>query len=98
LSAIEGELIQTQAKTRSDFLRYPTKLNAKIRALSSVAASALGTPTQQSYDVFQDLSARISVQVKQVEELIATEVADFNELVRQAGVPAVVPSTRSPVG
>jgi photosystem II stability/assembly factor-like uncharacterized protein len=98
LSAVEEELIQTRAKTRSDFLRYPAKLNAKIRALASVPASVLGTPTQQSYDVFQDLSARLNVQVKQLEGLIATEVAAFNEIVRQAGVPAVGPIAVPPVG
>jgi photosystem II stability/assembly factor-like uncharacterized protein len=91
LGTIEQELIERRVQAPLDMIHYPTRLNAKLAALSSVVASADTAPTQQAYDVLQDLSSRIDRQIKRWRMLVATEVAAFNQLIRSSEVPAVVP-------
>ncbi|HLG63519.1 MAG TPA: hypothetical protein VKY19_16385 [Ktedonosporobacter sp.] len=90
LAAVEGELIQVKAKTRQDTLNHPAKLNAKIVTLSNTVGSADAAPTQQMYEVFEDLSARINAQLKQLQAVIETDLTAFNALLRESEVPPVV--------
>jgi hypothetical protein len=90
LMAIEAELIQSRARVQQDQLNFPTRLNAKLSALTSVVASADGAPTQQAYEVFHDLSMRIDQQLIQLQEVIDSDVVAFNELIRTSAIPAIV--------
>ena len=93
LSTIENELIQSKAKSRQDTLNFPAKLNAKLAALSGAIASADAAPTRQQYELFEDLVARIDVQLKRLQEVMETDVMPFNKLIRELDVPALVPTT-----
>ena len=90
LTTIESELIQTGAKSGSDRLRLRARLNGKLTALTSVVSSADEAPTQQTYDVFEHLSAQVDDQLAQLEQVISADLADFNRLLQEANVPAVV--------
>ena len=92
LSAIEEELFQVKAKDQLDLLDFPIKLSAKLLTLSGVVASADAAPTRQVQQVFQDLSAHLKVQLQLLHELIATDVAAFNKLIRESSVPAIIPA------
>jgi phage-related tail protein len=91
LTAIEEELIQTRTRGTLDALNYPSRLNAKLAALTSVVVSADAAPTQQSYDVFHDLSARIDRQIERLQEVIETDVAALNSLIRTSGIQPILP-------
>jgi hypothetical protein len=91
LAAIEQELIEPRVQAPLDMEHYPTRLNIKLASLTSVVASADTAPTQQAYDVFADLSARIDRQLARWQELLAKDISTFNTLVRNADIPAVVP-------
>lgn len=91
VKAIEDELIQSKAKTRQDTLNYPVKLNGKLAGLAGVVANAQAAPTRQAYAVFDDLCQRIDVQLKQLQEVLETDVATFNSLLRENNVPGVIP-------
>lgn len=93
LSAIEEELIQVKAKTRQDTLNHPAKLNAKLAALGGVIGSSVSAPTRQEYELFDDLSARVDAQLQRLQEVIETDVASFNSLIREQEVSAVIPSS-----
>ena len=93
LSTIENELIQPKAKSRQDTLNFPAKLNAKLATLSGVVASADAAPTRQEYELFEDLVARIDIQLKRLQEVMETDVVAFNKLLRESDVPALVPTT-----
>jgi photosystem II stability/assembly factor-like uncharacterized protein len=92
LLAVEGELTQVKAKVRSDTLHHPIKLNAKVAALASVVSSGEAAPTRQSQEVFDDLSTRVAIQLERLRAAIETDVAAFNELIRDASVPAIMPA------
>jgi hypothetical protein len=93
LAAIEDELIQSRARLAQDQLNFPTRLNAKLAALTSVVASADGAPTRQSYDVFHDLSNRIDQQLIRLQAVVERGVAAFNDLIRQSALPAIIPKS-----
>ena len=91
LGGIEEELIQPRSSAPLDRVNYPTRLNLKIASLTSVVASADAVPTQQSYQVFQDISARIDSQLERLNEVNSTDLAAFNNLVQDLGLSAVAP-------
>ncbi len=90
LSEIENEIYQTKNRSRQDPLNYPIRLNNKIAALTGVVGSADAGPTQQSYDVYDELSAQLQVQLDRLEVVITTEIPAFNDLVAGHDVPAVI--------
>ena len=92
LSAIEEELFQVKAKDQLDLLDFPIKLSARLVTLSGVVASADAAPTSQAQQVFEDLSARLDAHLQQLHELIDTDVAAFNKLIRDSSVPAIIPT------
>ncbi len=97
LSPIEDELTQSKAKTRQDTMNWPVKLNGKLAWLSAVVASAQAAPTRQEYELFEELSQRIDVQLQQLQGIIDTDVAAFNDLMSESGVPAIIPIATLPV-
>jgi photosystem II stability/assembly factor-like uncharacterized protein len=98
LTAIEEELIQVKVKNRGETLNLPIKLNAKMAGLSGPVGSADAAPTRQAYEVFDDLSARIDEQLRQLDAIVATDVAAFNALIRDSALPAIIPSATPPDG
>jgi len=91
LSPIEDELTQSRAKTRQDTMNFPAKLNGKLAWLAGVVASAQAAPTRQQYELYADLAGRIDVQIQRLQEIIDTDVAAFNGLMRESEMPAVIP-------
>jgi len=89
LVAIEEELIQGKAKGALDSIHFPSKLNAKLAALSSVVGAADAVPTQQAYEVFKELATRIDAQLARLAQVQEREVPAFNQAVREANLPAV---------
>ncbi len=91
LTPIEDELFQSKARDQLDTLDYPMKLSAQLASLAEVVASA-APPTRQAEQVFDELSSRLATQVSKLHEVIGTSVAEFNALIREADLPAIVTS------
>ena len=89
LSGIEDALIQTKADSP---LCPPLGLNAKLAALSGFVDSADAAPTRQAYDAFDDLTARIDTQLTRLRDVIATDLASVNRLIRGSEVPPITPA------
>ena len=90
LSSVEEELIQTKIKSSQDALNYPIKLNNKLAAVASSAASADTRPTKQHYDVYNRLATWIDVQLAALKATLAKDVPTFNAFVKERDVPAVI--------
>jgi hypothetical protein len=89
LAAVEEEIYQVRNRSNQDPLNYPIKLNNKIAALAGVVASADARPTDQSLQVFEQLSAALQLQLDRLKALLDAAVPAFNRLVREADVPAL---------
>jgi photosystem II stability/assembly factor-like uncharacterized protein len=91
LQPIEDELIQHKAKAVQDLLNYPVKLNNKLAALGAwVVQYSEGAPTQQALDVFADLSKQVDEQLNILKQIIETDVAAFNKLIKELDIPAIM--------
>ena len=89
LSLIEGELVQTEAKTILDCLRLPDKLSNKLTTLIGVVRIADARPPQQAYEVFDLLSSQADDQLLKLEDLVVGDLAAFNDLLRSCALPPV---------
>jgi hypothetical protein len=78
LAEIDQELIE-----RSPGLSYahPIRLNAKLAALGAMVASADAAPTQQSHEVFADLSDHLAAQLERL-HAVETQIAELNAELR----------------
>jgi hypothetical protein len=95
LTAIEGELYQYRNQSSQDPLNYPIRLNNRIGALMGVVERADARPTDQSYAVFKELSARLDAELARLDALLATDVPGFNALLaRRKIAPLAVEEKR----
>jgi len=94
LAPIEEELLQTQAKTRTDTLNFPVKLNSKLAGIYGTVAGADAAPTTQMVAVYERLAAQAEAQRATVQGIVETEVAALNRMIGDARLPAItVPPT-----
>ena len=93
VTAVEEELMQTKIKSSQDALNFPIKLNNKLAALSSTVDGGDFPPTNQAYDVYNDLTAKIDAQLAILARIKAEDIAAFNKMFSDKQLPAVV--TRS---
>jgi len=89
LLAVEDVLIQWRSKSSQDPLNYPIKLDDRIAGLAGVVASADAKPTSQSYELFKELSAAADAEMAKLKAVLEADLAGFNALVREAGIPAI---------
>ena len=78
VSAIEDSIYQTKNRSSQDPLNYPIRLNNKIAALSGVVATADARPTDQSYAVFNSLSAKLDLQLTTLKRTLDTLLPRLN--------------------
>jgi hypothetical protein len=90
IDPIQDALIQSKAKSSQDVLNYPIRLNNELVALSGSISSADAVPTEQSYKVFDMLKQRSDDQVGRWDQLVKSDVAAFNTMVRQQDIPAII--------
>jgi len=96
LTRIEEAIYQTKNRSGQDPLNYPIRLNNKIAALIGVVATGDFKPTKQSYDVFEDLSKQLEVQLRELDSLIANDLKAANsEIVAKGGTAIVAPPYRA---
>ena len=89
LDGIEAQLVTFKAEGDFDWIRIPAGLNYRLISLMSVVSSADEAPTQQALDVFEHLSAEVDAALGELDDVVDREVAAFNRLVAETGIPAV---------
>ncbi|HSR68978.1 MAG TPA: glycosyl hydrolase [Acidobacteriota bacterium] len=90
IKAVEEALYQTKNKARQDPLNYPIRLNNKLAALSGVVSTGDYPPTDQAVAVKNQLVQAIDAELAKLKAVVDNDLPEFNNLVKQADVPAVV--------
>ena len=92
LDGIESRLVATWQTTERGQVGTPLpKLAEALATLVSVVESADSAPTKSSYEVFDHLSARVAREIESLREAIDQDVPAFVSLVREAGIPDILP-------
>jgi hypothetical protein len=89
LTEVEEEIYQVRNRSGQDPLNYPVKLNNKLAALIGVIQGSDFRPTDQSYEVFDELSKQLDVHLRRLKEIMDKELAPFNALLAPKGIKAV---------
>jgi photosystem II stability/assembly factor-like uncharacterized protein len=90
LTEVEEALYQTKNQSSQDPLNFPIRLNNKLAALGGVVSQAETPPNEQSYAVYEELVSAINAQLSKLAQIMKTDVAAFNQLVRDQNIPAIV--------
>ena len=96
LAAIEDSLYNPRLRSSQDPLNYPIRLNNKMAALLGVIESAESAPTRQTFEVFEDLSRRMDVQLAALNAAVANDLPRLNALLAAQHLPAVRPEPQRP--
>jgi photosystem II stability/assembly factor-like uncharacterized protein len=94
LTAVEEEAYQVRNRSGQDPLNYPIKLNNKIAALAGVIESADNRPTDQSIEVFNELSAELEAQLQKMRDTLARQLPALNAALRRDKVAPVDPKAK----
>ena len=89
MTVVEEALIQTKAKSGQDVLNYPIRLNNLLVALGGVVSSADAAPTQQDYEMYDELSKQADEQLAKWNEIVSTDLVAYNRLAQEKTVPLV---------
>jgi hypothetical protein len=80
LSAVEEDIYQVRNRSNQDPLNFPIKLNNQIAALMRVVETGDAKPTDQSYEVFKELNARLEEVRKRYEEILKSDTNGFSNV------------------
>jgi photosystem II stability/assembly factor-like uncharacterized protein len=94
MAVIEERLYQVRNQSNQDPLNYPIRLNNKLAALMSHVEEAENAPTEQSYQVFQELSGQLDRELAALNQVWTQDLEAFNRLLRANRLP---PVTRTPL-
>ena len=89
LTSVENEIVQRKTLGGVDRLSEPSKLDAKIKEIAFVPASADYRPTKQAREVFEDLSARLDIQFKNLQDILDNDLPKFVVILEELEVPAI---------
>ena len=92
LSVIEDELllgsVSSDTPMRGAF--YARGLRSRLASLGDTVGMADGAPTQQSYDVYEELRSRIDTQLDALRSVLDEDVEAFNSIVRELDLSPVI--------
>jgi photosystem II stability/assembly factor-like uncharacterized protein len=97
LTEIEGEIYQHRNRSSQDPLNYPIRLNNKLAALQGTVESGDHKPTDQSYAVFKELSARLDAELARLGIAIKRDVVAFNKRLAAARLDPIKDAPLDPV-
>jgi len=78
LSAVEEDIYQVRNRSNQDPLNFPIKLNNQIAALMRVIETGDAKPTDQSYEIFKELNARLQEIRKRYQEILKSDTNGFS--------------------
>jgi photosystem II stability/assembly factor-like uncharacterized protein len=91
LTDIEDNLIQRRLTGQGqDTVRWPPKLISKLTYLANGLASGDFAPTTQQQQVQQMFASQVASLKKRLDDVVSSDLANFNRLLREKGVGNVI--------
>ena len=86
---VESSFYQIKNKSEQDILNYPIMLNNKIGMLSSFASAGYYRPTQQMYDLLEEIKIEMEPYSSTWEELKNSAIPELNKNVKESSIDAI---------
>jgi photosystem II stability/assembly factor-like uncharacterized protein len=83
LSTVEAQVYQVKIQSFEDPLNFPIMLNNKIASLQAIVESADAPPTDQTYDMFKLLGARLDEQMNKLDTAVKKDLPAVNQLLER---------------
>jgi photosystem II stability/assembly factor-like uncharacterized protein len=91
LLAVRDEIIQKKIQANEDSLAFPARLDLRMAGLGvSISNETDSAPTQAAYSQFEKIKGLIDEQLNAWMELQRTDVAAFQKMVSDRGIPPVL--------
>jgi hypothetical protein len=90
LDAIRDSLVEIHSHADEITLHYPVRYYNMLLSLAGMVQSADAGPTKQEGAILQDLAPKIDGQLARLRSLEATDIASFNNLLKELNVPAIL--------
>jgi hypothetical protein len=94
LAAVEERLYQVRNRSGQDPLNFPIRLNNRLASLGRSVQTGDARPTAAAYVVFRELSAELDQELRQLDQVVASDVAALNRAIAQAGLEPVAGGER----
>jgi hypothetical protein len=92
LTEFEEQLYQLRLSGGQDGMRWPTRLLQKLGHLAGQIQQSDFPPTTQQLEVHRQFTDQLRGLRGRFDELLANDVASFNALLKQRGLPTLVPT------
>ncbi len=79
--AVEKALYQTKNQSGQDPLNYPIRLNNKLAAVAGLASRGEFKPTDQAYEVRDELIGKINLELEKFEKIKTGDIPRLNQLI-----------------
>jgi hypothetical protein len=89
MRAIEEALYQTKNESGQDPLNFPIRLNNKLAAVGGVVASGSYPPTDQAYEVRDELVEQIDDELGKLMQIMDYRIPEFEAMVEAADLPVL---------
>ena len=89
LEVVRSELYETACHVDQCTLDQPVRLYNWFITLNSQLQTGAYPPTQQHGEIFTDLSTKLDVQLKALEQIENDDIRKFNEMLQGLGIPSV---------
>ena len=99
LEAVRGAMYETACHVDQCTLDQPVRLYNWFITLNSQLQTGAYAPTQQHGEVFTDLSGKLDLQLKALEQIESDDIRKFNEMLQGLGIPSVFvkPKVKPPI-
>jgi photosystem II stability/assembly factor-like uncharacterized protein len=94
IAVVEEEVYNTKLRSGQDPLNFPIRLNNKIAALQGVVESSDDKPTDQTYVVFKELSAKLDAQMQKLQQSLKTDLPRLNAALKREKIGEVDPNKK----
>ena len=90
ISSVEKELYQVKNQSSKDKIAFPIKLNDRLTGLRSHLERGDAAPTKGYYQVFEELSAELTIQLQALERILVEDLLRLNEELERLGLDRIV--------
>ena len=89
MKEVEEALYQTKNQSGQDPLNFPIRLNNKLAAVGGVASRGHFRPTDQAYDVREELVQQIDEWLTKLADITSFQMSEFEEMVQNVRLPVI---------